>query len=82
MKRVLLLSVLLALGGCASNRPMALHDAGVVMRDTGDAMYDSSPSRRRAADDEAPAPRTMRCSSTWSTGQRGQHPGDTVCRED
>jgi hypothetical protein len=58
-------------------RAQALANFGQALSNAGDAMRSN-----RVVDDTpivAPAPQTTHCTSTWSAGQRAQHPGDLTC---
>jgi hypothetical protein len=60
-------------------RSQALANFGDALSGAGAAMRTN---RQALDDDDAPtvaAPRTQHCTSTWSSGQRGQHPGDMTC---
>jgi hypothetical protein len=56
-------------------RIQALANFGEALSATGDAMR----TNRVVDDTPTPAPQTTHCTSTWSAGQRAQHPGDMTC---
>lgn len=56
-------------------RAEALANFGQALSAAGDAMR----TNRVAFDPPTPEPQTTRCRSTWSAGQRAQHPGDLIC---